>query len=174
MLITPEYLALQRELHDTGEYGIMGKQYAQMVGGLWVQAGQPRVLDYGCGQCTLSQALPHIPFDLYDPCIERYAEPPRGPYDLVTCTDVLEHIEPECLTAVLADIARLSSKIAFFQIATGPAKKELSDGRNAHLTQERVAWWVSMLDGAGFDIQSIGRTGHGFICVTEKMENENA
>ena len=169
MLITPEYLALQREMHEKGDYGIMGRQYAQAVAGLWVQLGQPRVLDYGCGQCTLSQALPHVPFDLYDPCIERYSEPPRGPYDLITCTDVLEHIEPDCLTEVLQDIARLCAKTCFFQIATGPAVKSLPDGRNAHLTQERTAWWVNLLDGVGFDIQSIQRTGHGFICVAGKI-----
>ena len=169
-LFSPEYLDQQKEMHAAGNYGVVGHQYAQIVSGLWVQLGEPRVLDYGCGQCSLSQALPQVPFDLYDPAIERYSKHPEGPYELVVCTDVLEHIEPECLTAVLQDIAGLCSKMGFFQIATGPAVKTLPDGRNAHLTQERVAFWVSMLDGVGFDLQTVSRTQHGFICVATKIE----
>ena len=164
-LITPEYREQQAQMHAKGDYGVVGHQYANMVSGLWVQLGQPRVLDYGCGQCSLSQALPQVPFDLYDPAIERYAKEPEGEYELVVCTDVLEHIEPDLLSNVVQDIASHCSKMCFMQIATGPAKKFLPDGRNAHLTQERVAWWISILDGAGFDIQTVSRTGHGFICV---------
>jgi len=165
MLITPEYREQQEEMHEKGDYGIVGHMYAKMISGLWVQLEEPKVLDYGCGQCSLSQALPQIPFDLYDPCVPRYAKEPKGKYDLVTCTDVLEHIEPDLLADVVQNIAEHCSKMCFVQIGTAPASKTLPDGRNAHLTQERVAWWVALLDGAGFEIQTVSRTGHGFIAV---------
>jgi 2-polyprenyl-3-methyl-5-hydroxy-6-metoxy-1,4-benzoquinol methylase len=169
MRISPEYMAQQKALHDKGNYGIVGEKYARMISGLWVQLGEPRVLDYGCGQATLSQSLAQVPFDLYDPCIEQYSKEPEGTYDLITCTDVLEHIEPDCLTEVLQHISALSTKMVFFQIATGPAAKTLEDGRNAHLIQERVAWWINMLDGVSFDIQQVTKTGHGFVCVCVKQ-----
>jgi 2-polyprenyl-3-methyl-5-hydroxy-6-metoxy-1,4-benzoquinol methylase len=63
------------------------------------------------------------------------------PHDIVACTDVLEHIEPDCLDDVLKDIRRCTKKVAFLLIATRPAIKVLADGRNAHLIQQPYTWW---------------------------------
>ena len=62
----------------------------------------------------------------------------------MTCTDVLEHIEPECLEHVLDDLQRLTRKVAFLNIATRPAKKILADGRNAHLIQQQLPFWLPL------------------------------
>jgi hypothetical protein len=66
------------------------------------------------------------------------------PSDLVACIDVLEHIEPQHLSDVLDDLARIT-QIGFFSIHTGAAKKRLSDGRNAHLIQQPASWWLPHL-----------------------------
>ena len=81
----------------------------------------------------------------YDPCIPGLDSIPE-PADFVVCTDCLEHIEPDYLDNVLDDLNRVTKKIGFFAIATGPAVKILDDGRNAHLIQEGMDWWKSRLE----------------------------
>jgi hypothetical protein len=57
----------------------------------------------------------------------------------------MEHIEPECLDDVLINISSLTNKMAFITIATLPAQKFLSDGRNCHLIVEDPTWWFEKM-----------------------------
>jgi hypothetical protein len=129
----------------------MGRHYAKQVHELANACGALTVLDYGCGKCTLKQALDDLGLPLrgdwynYDPCIAEHAKEPPA-CDLVVCTDVLEHIEPELLEDVLRDLQAKTRKAAFFVIHIGPAKKVLPDGRNAHLIQEHPIWWLHRVD----------------------------
>jgi hypothetical protein len=86
------------------------------------------------------------------------------PADIVACTDVLEHIEPECLEDVLADLRRVTKKMGFFTIATRPAKKFLSDGRNAHLIQQDARWWLEKL-WAKFHVQQFNDLGGELLVI---------
>jgi hypothetical protein len=63
----------------------------------------------------------------------------------VVCTDVLEHIEPELIDNVLDHLKDLTRKVAFLAIATRPARKNLADGRNAHLIIQPSSWWLAKL-----------------------------
>jgi hypothetical protein len=143
VLITAEYAELNRQLYTVEpEYGTSGKTWAKYIRGL--AAYNPRsILDYGCGRRTLEQAL-GFPIRNYDPCIKGFEDPPE-PEDMVVCTDVLEHIEPECLDAVLDDLQRVTRKTGFFVIATRRARKTLADGRNAHLIVQPAEWWIPKL-----------------------------
>jgi hypothetical protein len=85
--------------------------------------------------------------------VERFRKPPF-PAELVCCIDVLEHIEPDKIDAVLDHLKSLTQGIAFLSIDTGPAKKTLSDGRNAHLIQEGWLWWLPKID-ARWDVQTV-------------------
>ena len=73
----------------------------------------------------LSNALTGFDVRNYDPCIPEYATPP-SPAELVVCTDVLEHIEPDKLDAVLNDIIRLSSKGAFLVAANAACQEDVA------------------------------------------------
>ena len=144
MLISSGYQELNAQLHDDRpDYGTSGQKWAQIVSMLMQEYGCVSVLDYGCGKRTLERAL-GFPIKNYDPCIPEFAQAPE-PADLVCCTDVLEHIEPECIDAVLDDLKRVTGKVAFFTVATGPAKKALPDGRNAHVLQRPPKWWLPNL-----------------------------
>jgi 2-polyprenyl-3-methyl-5-hydroxy-6-metoxy-1,4-benzoquinol methylase len=148
LLISPEYLELQRELHSRGNYGVSALRWADAVNELACAHRCRTVLDYGCGRGLLAQALPfHRPYDLYeyDPAIEGKDVPPRGLFDMVFCGDVLEHIEPDLLDDVLGDIRCLAARIVLLVVATRPAKKMLADGRNAHLIVEAFDWWLPRL-----------------------------
>jgi 2-polyprenyl-3-methyl-5-hydroxy-6-metoxy-1,4-benzoquinol methylase len=79
----------------------------------------------------------------YDPAIPDFAAtPPRC--DLVVCTDVLEHVEPDCIVGVLKDLDRVTGKVIFTSTALNPAMKLLPDGRNAHILLRPAHWWVDM------------------------------
>lgn len=143
-LISDDYLQQQKHLHATTDYGIVGQKWADTAR-LLSQSGRKSILDYGCGRQTLKEALgPAYRVACYDPAIEGLDTPPE-PADVVVCTDVLEHVEPDCLDAVLADLHRLTKEVALLVVHTGPAKKVLPDGRNAHLIQEGSAWWTRRL-----------------------------
>ena len=165
MKITPEYLALNRELHAKGGYGLSGSKWAAPVLKIADALGTRDILDYGCGMRTLEQALG---FEIrnYDPCIEGLDAEPQ-PADLVACTDVLEHIEPDCLDAVLDDLKRVTRKVGFFVIANRPAKKVLPDGRNAHLIQEGLDWWRGRLERR-FAMHQIGVQEDEFVFVVRR------
>ena len=144
MRISPDYLEQNRRLHEAGNYGISGGRWTHPVMQLCAQLQTRDVLDYGCGQRMLEKALG---FDIhnYDPCIPGL-DAPAQPADIVVCADVLEHIEPDCLDAVLDDLQRVTRQAGFFVIATRAADKFLPDGRNAHLIQQEPGWWMPQLE----------------------------
>lgn len=156
-LISPAYLATQRTLHQSPQgYGLKGARWADAVVAI-AQARQcSSILDYGCGKGSLmwtlrDRALHGIRLAEYDPAIPGKDAPPMFA-DLVVCTDVLEHIEPDRLSSVLAHLGSLARKAVFVVIATRPASKTLSDGRNAHLIIEDADWWRARVQYAGFDV----------------------
>jgi len=141
MLITEDYRQQNAELHRIRpDYGVGGHKHAKLIKELSQAMGTQDILDYGCGKQTLQDALG---FDIhnYDPAFPAVADAPE-PADLVVCSDVLEHIEPECLDDVLDDLKRVTRKMIFLTIATRPAVKNLPDGRNTHLIQQNMQWWV--------------------------------
>jgi predicted TPR repeat methyltransferase len=166
-LYTSEYAALQSRFHvDRVDYGVSGARYADQILQMAKRLGTRDLLDYGCGKCTLQKALP-FPITNYDPFIPEHAARPE-PADFVICTDVMEHVEPMHVDDVLLDIRDLMKRAGFFQIATGPASKTLPDGRNAHLIQEPMNWWIARLM-TYFEIKSAMVVDHGFVAVVAPL-----
>ena len=145
MLISEEYRALNAQLHkDRPDYGRLGHKWSQHIRHIAKQFNVVTVLDYGCGKQTLSEAMPAYFVHNYDPAIPGLDEPPP-PSDLVVCTDVLEHIEPDCLDDVLNDLREKTKVACFLVVNCIPASKTLADGRNAHLIQQDYHWWLPRL-----------------------------
>lgn len=160
-LISPEYVREQEILHTAPDgYGDRAFNYSYLVAGIATVKRCASILDYGCGKGSLGRELTNAGLNIksYDPGIPAYAAMPK-PADLVACLDVLEHIEPECLFDVLAHIRELTRKVLFTAIATRPAGKTLSDGRNAHLIIENDAWWYKQLENHGFEVRRVWNTG---------------
>ena len=63
----------------------------------------------------------------------------------IACVDVLEHIEPKLIDAVLQDLARVTKVKGYFTVAMYPARRVLKDGRNAHLIVEKAGWWLNKI-----------------------------
>jgi hypothetical protein len=143
-LISAEYRELNVRLHhDNLAYGVGGSKHADTVKKLSTELKTTSILDYGCGKGLLAKELP-FPIWEYDPAVPEKSDSPR-PADIVVCTDVLEHIEPDKIHAVLSDLKRVTRKVGYFVIHTGPSGKVLADGRNSHILQKDRVWWKGVL-----------------------------
>lgn len=146
MLISSEYREKQKRLHETkASYGTCGAEYAPQVKELCSRLKTHDVLDYGCGKRELERAL-GFAIRNYDPALPGLDGLPDAA-DIVVCTDVLEHIEPECLDDVLRHIRSLIKPggVGVLSVCTVPANKHFPDGSNLHLIIQPMRWWVEKL-----------------------------
>lgn len=160
--ISEPYRLLQRALHAAeDDYGCGSVEKAPLVRRVVQATGPASVLDYGAGKRRLIQAIPDLPeYRAYDPAFPEIAGDP-DPADLVVCIDVLEHIEPECLSGVLDHLAALTMHTLLATVGTCPARRFLDDGRNAHLIQEPAEWWLPQV-WARMEVTAFNLIGEGF------------
>jgi len=126
------------------------------------------LLDYGAGSNmslkeTLTPQIEGFVYQAYDPGVPELSDDPE-PAEMVCCIDVLEHIEPDCLDDVLDHLAELTEVILFATVHTGPAGKTLPDGRNAHLIQEEMPFWLPLF-WERWEIHSVTRRPNGFEVI---------
>jgi len=176
MLISEPYRALQRQMHETTEYGVASQHFAKLVARVMNMYSITELLDYGAGsRLTLihtinADKLVDHPFRYtpYEPAVEEYAAVPE-PTEMVACLDVLEHIEPELIDNVLDDLARVTKRCGVFSVACVPAMKTLPDGRNAHLIQQPPEWWLPKLMER-FELQTYQMNQEGFVILCTPKE----
>lgn len=148
-MISEEYRQLQSQLHKSDiNYGTKSVFMAPLVSHMINKFGITEMLDYGAGKGRLESALEvNHPVEVtrYEPSNDEWNIIPE-PSEFVCCIDVLEHIEPEYLDDVILDLKRVTKKYGLFTIHTSAAVKILPDGRNAHLTQKGIGWWLNKLD----------------------------
>jgi hypothetical protein len=163
-LISPAYLQEQKRLHaEPRGYGQRGRKWADTVVYVARKYRCVTLLDYGCGQGSLAAALaPQLMMAEYDPAIPgKDALPDQA--DLVCCTDVLEHIEPDRVGAVLDHLTSLAQLVIFVVISLVETAKVLSDGRQAHINLHDVGWWIDQFAERGWGVQ------HEFNIKPEKQ-----
>lgn len=147
-LITEEYKEILAWEHANtpGKWGHTAKMY---VGAIVQNAGDiTEWLDYGAGHGGLGKAVREIHGDKfniteYEPSRPNTFAPDPKPY--VVCIDVLEHIEPDLIDNVIADLLRVTEKRGYYTISCRKAAKILKDGRNAHLLVKPPEWWLNKL-----------------------------
>ena len=167
MTISEDYLIAQKQLHENPNYGVASRQYAPIVLELIEQIGAKSISDYGAGKCRLKIKLKELGlrkfrYFPFDPAFPEYGQPQEA--ELVCCIDVLEHVEPFYLDAVLIDLRKITTGHGFFTIHTGPAIKTLPDGRNAHLIQKPTSWWLPKLC-VHFEIGHLQKSPNGFWII---------
>ena len=151
-MYTKQYLEQLKELHydRSRPQGFGGKvkdlgKFDEFMN-YWVPS---TCLDYGCGKGVilshLKEKYPNTQFAGYDPALDMWNHKPTQQFTAVFSNDVLEHIEPVYINEVLQDINQYSKKYIWLRIDTKPARKELPDGRNAHLIIEDINWWIDVL-----------------------------
>jgi len=144
-IISEKYKDLNFKLHqDNPQYGMGGGNHAPTILALSKELKTTSILDYGCGKGMLAKSLP-FPIWEYDPAIPDKAAIPKSA-DIVVCTDVLEHIEPDKLKLVLNDLRRCVLKIGYFVISTRKAVKTYANGENTHLIVQGESFWIKQLE----------------------------
>lgn len=108
------------------------------------------ILDYGSGKSdfliTLDEQFPDhgLKINQYEPGRPEFAMDPEIS-DMSICIDVLEHIEPEKLDAVLEHIYNKTNKIFYFAVCLLPSHGTFPDGQNLHLIIEDKEFWLDKL-----------------------------
>lgn len=145
--------ALQNE-HQDEKWGTTGARYSgDAVGALLRRGYLLTALDYGAGKGTMANAFPQVDWEEYDPGIPGKDVKPLGTFDLVTCTDVMEHVEEDKVEAVIADLANYTGKVLFVDIACYPTGKVFDsgpyEGQDLHITIREPDWWIDKFDETG-------------------------
>ncbi len=186
---TNNYAAIQKEMHlryeDYGTFMLTNikSMSFEIVGkgvlALYTQLSRPiRILDYGCGNGQLSRSLKEM-FNIvevtnYDPFVSEFSKEPEGNFDMVVCLDVMEHIEMQCIKNTLKYIQDKATYMVVFVIALDEAKKELADGRNAHITLKNPYWWVGKLQERFIVVEAVQSAQEGnraaVYAVCQSME----
>lgn len=159
-------------LHEKG-FGHGGAYWAPVIAGLVMDYGLQTGLDYGCGQGLLQKAAKNFfdqmgrhqdfQFEGWDPGDPGAGDPPNGPFDIVACTDVLEHVEPELVPFVVGRMCAMTGKVLFLVINLLMSSAFLPDGRNAHLCIRSPDWWADVVK-AGSDWDRVVRMEIGKGC----------
>lgn len=145
-MYSQEYQQQLQDKHAKDDnWGTTSHRYAALITEFASTHGLREILDYGCGKGALKQNMPEsFTIKEYDPGIPQKSKKPK-PAQMVVCTDVLEHVEPNYLNQVLDDLHRVTEKIGFFDVCMVPAIHTLPDGRNAHLIVEDSNWWLEKI-----------------------------
>lgn len=166
-------LAQYQQLHREGERargippeekykGISLPRHAGTIKELIDRHAARTILDYGSGKgkqyeqyavkTSDGRTFPSIPafwavdsVTCYDPAVPGFQQLPRGEFDGVICTDVLEHIPEEDVDWIVAEMLAFARCFLFVNIASFAAKAHLPNGENAHCTIRPADWWRDKL-----------------------------
>ena len=148
---SPYVLGCLRQRRVWEEHSLGRKAVRDRGNSAWQTA-----VDYGCGAGGTATWLESLDADLHitkwDPGHADYKNTQlEPPYDWLYSIDVLEHIEPQELTATLEHLTSLAPQTALV-IDLTPAKKVLADGRNAHLSLLDAQAWIELIDSTSHTV----------------------
>jgi hypothetical protein len=147
--LVPLYKEMART--DTANFcGLSILQHQKSIAKLIRQVGVRTVLDYGCGRGDAYRSpykthqawfVSRKNITLYDPAFHANSAPPSGQYDVVLCSDVLEHIPEHEVEEFIARLFLYARKAVWASVCCRPAKKLFADGTNMHVTVKPYEWW---------------------------------
>ena len=155
-MITSEYQSALLALRENYQWGYSGGKYAgETIVNLLNEFPEVKtILDYGCGGATLKEyveekGITDREWTLYDPGVEELKEPPKGKFDLVITTDVLEHVEEEHIDSVIDDLNDLTGKYLFNEVACYLARRNFQsgpyEGEDLHISLKAPDDWMLRL-----------------------------
>ena len=138
-----------RHLHETTNYtcGACDRNVYNMFRQIASAFALKSVLDFGSGRTSMSDDMfrgTGVKVVNYYLRWRRSSKWPDEFFDLVICTEVLEHIPEDEVYRTLSHIKSLG-RYGLFSINTAPAAKTLPDGSNAHCTVRPPSWWHNEL-----------------------------
>lgn len=139
-------------------HGLSVLKYAASIAKLARSVGAKTMLDFGCGRgdaYSSPHKLHHVlgirrpNVTLYDPAFPKHDKKPTGTYDLVVCSDVLEHVLEEDVPAFLDGLFARANKAVWLSVCTRAAKKTFPNSDiNLHVTIRPYLWWHEQISRA--------------------------
>lgn len=155
-VITAAHRARMKLLHERDpEFGVIGHLWSHRVVAFIRELDCRSYLDYGAGRSGLSEAVGSDLHALRYACMVAKYEPAFGhkapeSSAFVSCIDVLEHVEKECLEAVLFDLRRCTLTAALITISLRNAANRLN-----HPIVRPRGWWVEQISTRFAHIQEV-------------------
>lgn len=154
--VDPALIGYYRDAMIGGQqfHGLNILQYEHQIAVLIQETGAKTLLDYGSGrghQYTLNglhRRWGILMPAMYDPAVEEFSEKPRGVFDGVICSDVVEHVSEPYVEALIAELFAYSKLFVWASVCCRPAKKSFPDGRNMHVTIRPPDWWKAKFTAA--------------------------
>ena len=82
-------------------------------------------------------------------------------FDMVTCTEMLEHIPEESVVNVLKEMFRVCKNDLFLTVALFQAKHKMPhDGSEPHICLKPAQWWVETVVDIGYRFTSMPYVGN--------------
>jgi SAM-dependent methyltransferase len=120
------------------------------------------ILDFGCGTAihwhkhTLVNKTKSLMtvlgekvqgFYRYDPAVDIYSKKPTTKFDLVVCSDVLEHIPDSELQSFIAEASSYVDVggTLMFSVSTSASNNSFLSGENMHINIKSPDEWVQLL-----------------------------
>lgn len=132
-------------IHSKERYGTTGWKHSKLIQSFIDKNKVESILDYGCGQSGLLDKLIVDKKYYYDPAIDQHSDFPNIRVDMITCTDVMEHLLEEDVDDTLNHIKSFSNS-AYFNISLLLAKHRLPNGMNCHTCVKPSTWWKKKLE----------------------------
>lgn len=137
-------------------HGLTVLDHVKSIGRLARAVGATSMLDYGCGRGDAYRS-PHklhhqlgikrANVRLYDPSFPAHSEFPLGDWDLVICSDVLEHVPEDEVDWLLGTLFRCARKAVWMSVCCRPAKKTFpGTDINLHVTVRPFDWWKEKVE----------------------------
>lgn len=148
--LIPTYQALAESM--PGNFGGTSiLNHVKSIKQLATAVGAQTMLDFGCGRGDAYRSphklhheigLPRSAVTLYDPAFRPSATLPTGTYDLVVCSDVLEHIPEAEVDAFIERLFGYARKGVWASVCCRKAKKFFpGTDTNMHVTVQPYEWW---------------------------------
>ena len=169
-----ELIKLYREMHEQGDHRkntppeetFDGRSLISQAGnirGIIEVLSSKTILDYGSGKGRMHErqeiegpdGIRHHntksfwgveSITCYDPCYAPFDTLPKGKFDGVISTDVLEHCPREDLPWIIDEIFSFADEFVYMNVACFPAIRVLPNGENAHCTVESPEWWQRLFE----------------------------
>jgi ubiquinone/menaquinone biosynthesis C-methylase UbiE len=182
---------------STGEYlPMVGLGYVRCLYRTHFFDGYRNLLDVGCG--TGAAIAYHRKIGLLEAWGMDFAEPATDiwkkfgvnnwcmvasaediPYrdesfDMVSCTDMMEHIPESNVKRVLEEIYRVGSNDFLFSVALLPAKHKMpQDDSEPHICLKPPEWWLEQMIETGYRFRLMPHTGGNTLFVSARKKNAN-